>query len=122
MRIKLDENVDERLAVLLRDAGHDANTIREQGLHGTEDKALYEICKREDRLMVTLDLDYSNIIRFPPEGTPGLIVLRGPNQLFCTMRILMETLIDALARELPAGKLWIVEPGRLRIHEEADSE
>lgn len=58
MRIKLDENVDARLAMLLRDAGHDANTVREQGLHGMEDNALYEICKREDRLLVTLDLDY----------------------------------------------------------------
>jgi len=34
----------------------------------------------------------------------------------------METLIDALAKELPSGRLWIVEPGRLRIHEEAESE
>ena len=58
MRIKLDENVDARLAALLRDAGNDANTVREQGLHGTEDKAFYEMCKREDRIMVTLDLDY----------------------------------------------------------------
>jgi len=58
MRIKLDENVDTRLAMLLRDAGHDANTVREQGLHGMEDKALYEVCKREDRLLVALALDY----------------------------------------------------------------
>ena len=71
MRIKMDENVDARLAVLLRDEGHDANTVREQGLHGIEDEALYEFCKKEDRLMVTLDLDFSNTIRFPPEGTPG---------------------------------------------------
>ncbi len=67
----MDENVDARLAVLLRDEGHDANTVREQGLHGIEDKALYEFCKKEDRLMVMLDLDFSNIIRFPPEGIRG---------------------------------------------------
>jgi len=39
-----------------------------------------------------------------------------------SMRILVETLIDALNRESPAGNLWIVEPGRLRIHEEAEGE
>ena len=37
------------------------------------------------------------------------------------MRILVETLIDALNRESPAGSLWVVEPGRLRIHEETES-
>lgn len=120
MRIKLDENVDARLATLLKEAGHDATTAQEQGLCGTEDKALYEVCKVEDRALVTLDLHFSNVLRFPPERTPGLIVLRGPNQLFPTTRLLVETLIDALTTEAPAGKLWIVEPARLRIHEETE--
>jgi len=122
MRIKLDENADARLATFLKRAGHDTNPVQEQGLCGTEDEALYEVCKVEGRILVSLDLDFSNIIRFPPEGTPGLVVLRGPNQLFPTMRILVETLVDALNRESPAGRLWIVEPGRLRIHEEAEGE
>lgn len=122
MRIKLDENLDARLATFLREAGHDTNTVREQRLRGTADKALYQVCKTEGRILVSLDLDFSNTIRFPPQGTSGLVVLRGPNQLFPTMRILVETLIDALARESPAGRLWIVEPGRLRIHEEAEGE
>jgi len=122
MRIKLDENVDTRLAIFLKRAGHDTNTVQEQGLCGTEDKALYKICKEERRILVSLDLDFSNIIRFPPEGTPGLVVLRGPNQLFSTMQVLVETLIAALTRELPDDRLWVVEPGRLRIHEEAESE
>jgi len=120
MRIKLDENVDARLAMLLKKARHDTNTVQEQNLRGTEDKALYDICKVDDRILVSLDLDFSNVLRFPPEGTPGVVVLRGPNHLFPTMRILVETLIDALARESPAGRLWIVEPGRLRIHEETE--
>jgi predicted nuclease of predicted toxin-antitoxin system len=121
MRIKLDENLDVRLATFLKRAGYDTNTVQEQGLRGTEDEALYEVCKVEGRILVSLDLDFSNIIRFPPQGTSGLVVLRGPNQLFPTMRILVETLIDALNRESPAGSLWIVEPGRLRIHEETES-
>lgn len=122
MRIKLDENLDARLATLLREAGHDTSTVREQRLRGTEDEALHQICKVEGRILVTLDLDFSSTIRFPPRETPGLVVLRGPNQLFSIMRLLVETLIDALNRESPAGRLWIVEPGRLRIHEEAEGE
>jgi len=122
MRIKLDENVDTRLATFLKRAGHDTNTVQEQGLRGAEDEALYEVCKVEGRILVSLDLGFSNIIRFPPKGTPGFVVLRGPNQLFHTMRILVETLIDALTKESPAGRLWIVEPGRLRIHEETEGE
>jgi len=122
MRIKLDENLDARLAILLREARHDTNTVQEQSLRGTEDKTLYEVCKKEDRILVSLDLHFPNVLRFPPEGTPGLVVLCGPDQLFPTMRIPLETLIDALARESPDGRLWIVEPGHLRVHEETDTE
>ncbi|MCL0097361.1 DUF5615 family PIN-like protein [Dehalococcoidia bacterium] len=44
MRIKLDENVDARLALFLKEAEHDTTTVQEQGLRGTEDEELYEIC------------------------------------------------------------------------------
>jgi predicted nuclease of predicted toxin-antitoxin system len=34
MRLELDENIDARLAVILQQAGHEATTVRDQGLHG----------------------------------------------------------------------------------------
>jgi predicted nuclease of predicted toxin-antitoxin system len=67
MRLKLDENIDERLVVLLRDAGHDASTAREQDLHGTVDPDLYNHIVSDGRVLVTLDLDFSisNVLRYP---------------------------------------------------------
>jgi len=82
MRIKLDENIDVRLTALLKEAGHDAITVQEQDLRGIVDRELYELCKAEGYILVSLDLDFSNLLHFPPEGTTGLVVLRGPNQLF----------------------------------------
>jgi predicted nuclease of predicted toxin-antitoxin system len=119
VKLKLDENIDARLAVVLRGAGHDAMTVREQDLHGIDDNDLYQLCSSEKRALVTLDLDFSNILRYPPDGTPGLIMLRGPDDLFATVRILIDTLVEALINEDPSGQLWIVEPGRIRIHERA---
>ena len=117
MRLKLDENIDARLALVLRGAGHDAMTVREQGLHGTDDVHLYQLCISENRALVTLDLDFSNVLRYPPEGTPGIMVLRGPDDLFSTVSILIETLNQALRQDDPLNRLWIIEPGRVRIHE-----
>jgi predicted nuclease of predicted toxin-antitoxin system len=105
MRLKLDENIDERLAVLLRDAGHNTSTVREQGLHGTVDPDLYNHTVLEGRVLVTLDLDFSNVFRYPPKPTPGLVVLRGPDDLFPTVKVLIQTLIHSLASETPAGRL-----------------
>lgn len=56
MRLKLDENLGPSAAALFRDAGHDVLLAVEQGLGGNEDRVLIEVCRAEDRAMVTLDL------------------------------------------------------------------
>ncbi|MDA2924462.1 DUF5615 family PIN-like protein, partial [Acidobacteria bacterium AH-259-L09] len=50
MKIKLDENLDSRLVLLLKQAGCEAETIRDQGLLGISDEALYEHCINPNRL------------------------------------------------------------------------
>lgn len=120
MKLKLDENLDARLGSLLKEAGHNVLTVRDQNLLGIEDQALYEWCIAEGRILVSLDKDFSNVLRFPPQGTPGLVVLRGPDDLSPTLRILMQTLVQALVSNSPVGKLWIVEAGRIRIYEPED--
>ena len=52
MRIKLDENLDARLAEILQRAGHDALTVREQGLLGIADEVLYDHCIAEAVILV----------------------------------------------------------------------
>jgi len=122
MKLKLDENLDARLATLLKEAGHDAVTVYDQNIPGIQDQVLHKRCTSEGRTLVSLDRDFSNVLRFPPEKTPGIVVLRGPDDLFSTMRILVRTLVQALTKDTPTGKLWIVEPGRIRIHEPRDGE
>lgn len=118
MKLKLDENLDARLAEPLRMAGHDATTVEEQRLKSIDDDALLALCQSEDRIIVTLDLDFGNILRYPPSRSPGIVVLRGPSQQFSATRLLIEALVRALGIESPRGRLWIIEHGRLRVHEE----
>jgi len=117
MRIKLDENLDVRTADILRAAGHDVLTVRDQGMRGVGDDGLIGHCRGERRLLVTLDKHFADVLRYPPGDNAGVAVLRGPNDLIPTVRALMATLVRALEAEDPRGRLWIVEPNRLRIHE-----
>ncbi len=58
------------------------------------------------------DLDFfSNVLRYPPENAAGPIVIRGPDDLFPTVRVVIDTSIEALAKESPLNRPWIVEPG-----------
>lgn len=121
MRLKLDENLGRAIARTFREAGHDIATVQGQGLGGIQDEVLYERCRREGRCLVTLDLDFSNVLRFPPESTAGLAVLRPAGQpTLAVLNVLAHQLIQALSSEPVSGRLWIVEPGRIRIHESSD--
>ncbi|MEG3986155.1 DUF5615 family PIN-like protein, partial [Microcoleus sp. S28C3] len=50
MKLKLDENLGSiRVVSMLRLAGHDVATVREQNLSSTPDELLIDICRREDK-------------------------------------------------------------------------
>jgi len=65
----------------------------------------------------TADEDFAQILRYPPAQYFGLIVLRHPRPSLKRMNTLLRQVVAALQTESPQGKLWIVEPRRIRIHE-----
>ena len=71
--------------------------------------------RSEDRVLVTLDLDFSNVQAYPPAQHAGIIVLRPKRQDMRTVLALMERIVLALSNRTPAGELWIVEPDRIRF-------
>jgi hypothetical protein len=117
MKIKLDENIGRRGVELLRSAGHDVMTVREQNLQGTRDETLFDVCAGEARVLITLDHDFGQVLRFPPDRSAGLVILEPGARV--TSGSLLDRLQDFLRlAELrsPTAALWIVEPGRVRIH------
>ena len=45
MKIKLDENIDVRLAPIIAASGHDVDTVKGQELSGKPDETIYETCR-----------------------------------------------------------------------------
>ncbi len=122
MRFKLDENLDARWRVPLEEAGRQVSTVAEEALEGTEDRTLAEICRSLSLCLITADLDFSQILDYPPARYAGLIVLRHPHPTLAKMLELVRQVALTVAHESPAGRLWIVEPGRIRVHESGQSD
>ena len=66
---RLDENLGRQAIDLFLEAGHDIATVARQDLRGAADNRLIAVCREEARVLVTLDLDYSNVLRFPRSCT-----------------------------------------------------
>jgi predicted nuclease of predicted toxin-antitoxin system len=76
MQFKIDENLHSDAADLLRQHGHDALTVFDQGLRGQADFDIANVCQQESRAIVTLDLAFSDIRDYPPGSYEGIIVMR----------------------------------------------
>jgi predicted nuclease of predicted toxin-antitoxin system len=42
---------------------------------GSPDKNIIEVCQQENRILVTLDLDFADTRAYPPQNYPGIIIL-----------------------------------------------
>jgi predicted nuclease of predicted toxin-antitoxin system len=117
MKFKLDENLGPTVQAVFERRGLDCHTVLGERLGGADDPDVLAAAVAEDRVLVTLDRDFTNILLYPPEATCGVAVIqldrRASRQL---LAIVMDAFLEACGRNQIRGKLWIVEPGRIREH------
>jgi hypothetical protein len=113
LKIKLDENIGRRGIEILANAGHEVMTVRDQGLAAAADDILFDVCAGEGRVLITLDRDFGETLRFPPWKGAGIAVLDPGRR--ATIKAIRTCLAAAKLHSIH-GALWIVEPHRLRIH------
>ena len=70
MRLKLDENLPIELKRLMATSGHDAETVLDEGMGGKTDADVLTVCLAENRVLMTQDLDFSDIRAFSSIGIP----------------------------------------------------
>ena len=115
MKFKIDENVPLEVAGLLRDAGHNSATVSEQNLTGTSDASLSAVCRKEKRILVTLDNDCADIRTYPPDKFPGIVVMRLNRQDKVHVLEVFGHAMSLFPKEPLEQCLWIVEEDKIRI-------
>jgi len=76
MKIKLDENLPLQIAARLARLGHDVQTMQNEGLSGCNDSDLWRAAQREQRVLLTQDLDFSDTRSFVPGRHHGILLVR----------------------------------------------
>jgi predicted nuclease of predicted toxin-antitoxin system len=61
LHFKVDENVPVDAVPLLAAAGYDCHTVYDERLAGALDPDLAAACRAEGRVLVTLDVDFSDV-------------------------------------------------------------
>lgn len=98
----LDEGVDPQYAELIRRRGHKAEHAADVGLSGHPDENVLAYAQREDRILLTHDLDFLCNRQYPPSRNPGIILLPQAAGVKSALVTAIEDLLSfvAISRDL----------------------
>ncbi len=114
MRFLVDMNLSPGVAVELRRKGHDAVHLGEVGHTRLPDALVFLKASEEDRIVVTFDLDFGEIVALSARPGPGVVLLRLRSARFNAVMARLEDAVERAGPALEEGAVVIVEERRIR--------
>lgn len=112
----VDEDLPRSLSRALRQAGIRAEDGRDVGLRGAPDNEVMHYAISHDLTLLSADLGFANVLRFPLGSHSGIVIVRFPNELSTTTLVeAILTILRSLSDEEILGNLLIIEPGQIRL-------
>ncbi|MCX7924205.1 MAG: DUF5615 family PIN-like protein [Fimbriimonadales bacterium] len=99
----------------LRAAGYESSHLHEENLQRLADEEILEKARREERIVLTCDLDFGDLLAASGAGLPSVILFRLSNY---TPEYLNPRLFQVLAECEPVlneGAIVIVQDSRYRV-------
>lgn len=116
MKFLVDMPLSWKLAEFLREKGHDAFHIRERNLHRLKDEEIFNLAVKEQRIIITADLDFSRIFSLSYRaGNPGLVLFREGNLSDSQMQVFMERVLETITPHKIQNSIVVVEHNRIRV-------
>ena len=115
MKFLFDENLSPQHAKWFRSLGYDAVALTEWGLSGASDLIVRSTAIDTDRVLIALDGDFGNILRYPVTGTPGVIWLRLHPPTEEAIPKALSRMLKSLSHQDLNGKLVVIDEDKMRI-------
>jgi len=115
MQFLADMGVSMRVVDWLRQQGHDASHLREQGLHRLPDNDIFAKTLNEQRILLTYDLDFAEIVALSGRQRVSVIVFRLSNTRSAHAIERLEHVLNESAAALENGAMISVQEHRHRV-------
>jgi len=113
LRILVDVGVGSAVEGWLRHAGHDVATVRDKDPR-MKDTDILDWAVREQRLVMTMDKDFGELVYLSGQAHAGVLLLRLEEADGRTKAKVVEAIITRFGDKLPSH-FSVYQDGRLRI-------
>jgi predicted nuclease of predicted toxin-antitoxin system len=115
MRFLADESCDFRVVEALRAAGHDVLAIGEVA-PGADDADIIGMAVHEQRVFITEDRDFGQLVFAAGKTARGVILLRYPSRIRASLPAAVVDFVSQQGAKL-ANSFAVLQPGRVRLVE-----
>lgn len=115
MRFLIDESADARLASHLTAQGHDAISVARSHRPGLSDQEVLAIAHDEDRILITDDRDFGDLVFHQRQPHSGIIYLRLPTTLLVMKLARLDYVLRHYRDRL--DEFLVVTQERVRVRE-----
>ncbi len=115
MRFLADAGISPKTVEFLRGTGHDAVHVRELGMQRAADRLLIDKALADDRIVLTFDLDFGEILALGVVDRPSVVIFRLADERADSVNRRLEAVLSEQAKALESGALILVEDARYRI-------
>ncbi len=117
MRILADMHISPVTVKFLQGLGHDAVRISEVMTSNASDREIVERADSSDRVILTQDLDFSEIIALSGKMKPSLISLRLSSSRIEFVNAILEKVLPRIEKDVEKGAIISVEDDKIRIRQ-----
>lgn len=103
----VDENVHLRIVAFLRVEGHDVLSVSESFPNVSDDEVLRR-ANEEDRILITHDTDFGEMIFHRGFGHKGVILIRPGNERFEKIRNGLMAFLEKKSEHDIRDKVWSI--------------
>ncbi len=115
MRFLLDQNAEVRIAIFLKHHQHDVTRVGRDHPPGIPDVQVLQIAQKEQRILITNDTDFEQLITKRKLPHAGVILLRFPNTATTRQKIAaLERLLVTHRTQL--DRFLVVTPEGVVVH------
>ena len=113
IRFLIDSNVGRAVARALMQAGHNVLFVRDLDPR-MRDETILRLAVREQRLIITMDTDFGELVYHSGQPHAGVLLLRMPDASAAEKVRVVQEVVARYGSELPQ-RFCVYRNGRLRI-------
>ncbi|MCA2618703.1 MULTISPECIES: DUF5615 family PIN-like protein [unclassified Microcystis] len=115
MKFLGDMSISPRTIALLREQGYDAIHLIEENLEKMTDQNILDKARQEERILLTVDLDFAQLLAISGDSLPSVILFRLGNVSREVVNRRLLAILNNYATELTNGLIISVTDVSIRL-------